>query len=88
MMTFGTKAENLKACLSQLKHAIVLPLEHFTVAQWKASSKEILQTISSKFSKSPCIIRSSAVGEDSMDSTMAGAFLTLPNIPANDSSAF
>ena len=56
----------------------------FTVKEWESDQKRILQKIEEKFSPKQIIVRSSALGEDSIFSSKAGEFLSIQNIFSNN----
>ncbi len=60
------------------------PLKVFPVARWRQSAPEVLSELREFFGNRPVIIRSSAKVEDSAAQSMAGAFLSIPNINTGD----
>ncbi len=81
---FISKSDTLKTLQNNLKKSYILPLFDFTVKEWKTDQKEILQKIKEKFSTKKIIVRSSALGEDSIFSSKAGEFLSIQNVFVND----
>ena len=81
---FTSKSDTLKLLQNNLKNSYVLPLFDFTVNEWKKDHKSIIKKIQEKFSSKQIIIRSSALGEDSIFSSKAGAFLSIQNISVNN----
>lgn len=82
-MTFelGTKADTLQNLLGRLKNATVLPLVHFTVSQWAKEPSKIIARIKDKFPGNHSLIaRSSALNEDSRETSAAGKYKTVLNI--------
>lgn len=75
-MTFGTKAQTLLKLRPLVRHACVLPSYSFDVADWTEKQPQQLQSIRKKFGTRKLIIRSSAVAEDSLTESFAGAFHT------------
>ena len=83
-MKFGTKAETLERLQPLLEPNTVLPLFYFAQGQWLANSSSILEEIQNRFPKQKVIIRSSAQDEDTADSSAAGKYLSLPNVPTDN----
>lgn len=83
-LSFQTKARNLLVLQDRLKSAKVLPLILTSLKELEANEKGILEKIQKFFSgKSACkklIIRSSSRNEDSVESSNAGAFLSIANV--------
>jgi len=81
---FGTKAETL-ARLGPIFNKCSIPsVFHFTVAEWRMEPDVILSKIADKYGDKQVIVRSSAISEDSGLSAMAGVYLSVPDIPANN----
>jgi glutamine kinase len=77
---FGTKAETLK-CLSEVvKKAKILDSYYFTVSEWNDNIDAIIATIIKKYKNKKIIVRSSAIGEDSMENSQAGQYDSIGNI--------
>ena len=81
---FSTKAETLNALRKVIKNAKILPSHVFTVRDWKKDKKACLKSIESNIGKSPWIVRSSSQNEDSIESSNAGAFLSVPSVHLED----
>lgn len=83
MVTFGTKAETLERLEHLVKKATVLPQIRLSVSGWNKSSikKEIEQK---GWSQTPLIVRSSASQEDVSGKSLAGHFLSIPNIQLDE----
>lgn len=80
-MGFATKADTLKSLEGVLETAALLPIEIFTVRDWHDDSDAVLDRLSGQLgSNSPLIVRSSAVNEDSLDSSLAGHFASVGDI--------
>ena len=81
MLSFGTKAETLERLSGQLASAQILPLHSFTADDWQERRADVLQALATRpWSSQSLIVRSSAAGEDSHDQSMAGCFLSVPNV--------
>jgi len=78
---FGSKGETLERLRPQLHHAVVLDQVRFSVADWNAGPEKILAEVLAKpWSAGEMIVRSSALGEDSLTTSQAGAYLSVPNV--------
>ncbi|NQY42733.1 MAG: hypothetical protein HRT87_05245, partial [Legionellales bacterium] len=76
----GTKAETLSRLENVVKQSTIGEQICFTVGQWRASQKEVIESIKKDFNKKPLIVRSSAHGEDNWVSSNAGGFESILNI--------
>jgi phosphohistidine swiveling domain-containing protein len=76
---FGSKSNTLKFLQKKIKKSKIEPIYDFTVDEWNKNQKVILKNISRQFN-SKIIIRSSALGEDSLESSQAGNFQSILNI--------
>jgi len=75
---FGTKAETLHTLAPLLRHARVLPLAHFTVADWTERREELLdELVAHPWARSPLIVRSSTITEDAADTQQAGRYTSV-----------
>jgi glutamine kinase len=79
-----TKAQTLKFLYGELKNANVCDSNIFTVDKWKISKEEIISNIQRQFNNQKLIIRSSALNEDGLFASMAGAFDSVKNINNKD----
>lgn len=78
----GTKSDTLHFLKPKLTRSIICDLISFTVQEWQNKKGDCLNNIKNKFYGQELIIRSSAVDEDSSASSMAGYYLSIPDIPA------
>jgi len=76
---FKSKSLTLKLLKKQLKKSKIEDIFDFTVEQWINNENLILQKITKSFSTN-IIIRSSAIGEDSIEKSQAGNYLSILNI--------
>lgn len=83
---FRTKAGNLAQLVDRLEHATVLPARTITVAAWEQRPDECLEQVRS-LGASHVIVRSSAPGEDSLDSSHAGEYDSVPDVDVDDPDA-
>ena len=76
---FDSKANVLKSIKNLIKKSEIEDIYVFKVSDWKKDKKKILTEIQKLFS-SKIIIRSSAIGEDSLEKSEAGKYLSILNI--------
>ena len=80
---FNSKSSTLEKLKPLLKISKILPIYSFNVGDWKKNKKLIIKQIRTKFKKK-IIIRSSAIGEDSLIESQAGKYLSINKInPSN-----
>jgi hypothetical protein len=84
---FGTKAETLERLYPLVDGTEILDLLYFRAADWTSNKKTLLADIPQKFGTVALAVRSSAVGEDSADNTMAGAYRTCLDVDGQDTDA-
>ncbi len=82
--TFRTKAQTLSALTNRLTLASILPLHILTHQEWLENAQGCIQTILNRFPEQPLVVRSSALNEDGLEYSNAGAYTSLLNITAND----
>ena len=82
--SFKTKAETLKLLQKLVKQSKIETIYAFTIKDWEKSHDTILENISKKFDKK-IVVRSSAIGEDSVFSSEAGAYESVLNVNASSS---
>ncbi|WP_428325002.1 PEP/pyruvate-binding domain-containing protein [Nitrosopumilus sp.] len=83
---FTSKSNVLKFLNKQLKFSKIEPLLDFTINDWKHDQEKILTEIKKQFKKKKIIIRSSALGEDSIETSEAGKYESFLNIDSNSKS--
>lgn len=74
----GTKAETL-AKMSELGYHVPRVF-YFTVAEWREERDRVLKELLKEFPENQLAVRSSTKAEDTEESSMAGAFVSLLNI--------
>lgn len=79
----GTKAETLTALRPLLRHSQVCDLVYFTVEDWEQRATHCIATIRSTLAVRWVIVRSSAIGEDSANQSMAGCFTSILDVDAS-----
>ncbi|GAB3577399.1 PEP-utilizing enzyme [Amycolatopsis endophytica] len=78
---FGTKAETLARLSTLIRSAVVLPMESFTVAQWRDDPHDVLDRVRAhSWSDVPLIVRSSSRDEDRAGFSNAGRYLSLSDV--------
>lgn len=84
MTSLSSKAATLEELSGSLRTAKILPLVRFTVGDWDKNPPAILSRIEKVLgSTGPFIVRSSARNEDTSESSMAGRYLSVPNVTGN-----
>ena len=81
-MEFSSKSNVLKSLQKSLKKSKIEKIYDFSVLNWAKNEKAILNEISNNF-QSKIIVRSSAIGEDSVNSSEAGSYESILNVPSN-----
>jgi phosphohistidine swiveling domain-containing protein len=80
-LDFGSKSQVLEKLCGKLQSASILPLIKTDWASWRAKPKDTLkQILNAQWAKQPLIVRSSSSCEDQAGASMAGAFLSVPNV--------
>ncbi len=79
---FDSKANVLKSIKKIITKSEIENIYDFKVSDWKKDKKKILFEIEKIFS-SKIIIRSSAIGEDSIEKSDAGKYLSVLNVNSN-----
>ena len=80
----ATKAQTLKSLYGKLKNANICESVIFTIDEWNSSQKNVIQSIQTKFNDEKLIIRSSALNEDGLLTSMAGAFDSVKNVDSQN----
>ena len=75
-----TKAETLEYLDKKLKKSTIEPLMFFSIKEWKNENKDITNKIIKIFKNHRVIIRSSAIGEDSSETSEAGNYESIQNV--------
>ncbi|MDG2319738.1 MAG: PEP-utilizing enzyme [Rhodospirillaceae bacterium] len=81
MFKFGTKAETLERLEGLVKSARILPQYRFSVSVWQNGAEEVVNSIAEKeWLSDAVIVRSSAIGEDQLNNSQAGNFVSVPDV--------
>lgn len=87
-LSFGTKAETLARLRGRLTCADVLPQAVVTVGDWRAGPDKFLEALRGEdWGAGPLIARSSALGEEDGEASLAGHYLTIPNVTGDEALA-
>ena len=81
---FTSKANVLKFLQPKLKKSRIEKIFDFTVKEWKNEKKLIILKIKTQFKKGKIIVRSSAIGEDSIEKSNAGIYESILNVQVDD----
>ena len=76
---FITKSDTLKFLQGNLTKSKIEPIYDFTVEKWEENKNVIIKEISKKF-QTKIIVRSSAIGEDSINLSQAGSYTSILNV--------
>lgn len=76
----GTKAETLDRLSNMVKQSLVLDQVAFTVGDWQANPKKLIEKIQSVFNTQRLVVRSSAKSEDAFTYSNAGAYTSVLNV--------
>ncbi len=80
---FTTKANTLNFLKYNLKKSKIEKLVIFTISDWKKNEDEEIKKIQHEFCPNKIVIRSSAQGEDSFHSSLAGKYLSILEVDSN-----
>ena len=78
--TITTKSNVLKFIQKKIRLSKIEKIYDFRVIDWLEDPTSILNKITSGFKSKYVIVRSSALGEDSMDESLAGTYETIQNV--------
>ena len=81
---FTSKADVLKTIQKKIKNSKIEKIFDFTVREWLEKDEDVLRKISDTFKNASVIVRSSALGEDSIKDTHAGAYQSILNVDPKD----
>lgn len=82
---FGTKAETLKNLENKVERSRILKQYSFKVKEFLENKNSIIKNIQNLFSNNYLAIRSSALNEDTQNSSMAGNYLSVLKVEKNNS---
>lgn len=81
---FRGKAQTLDNLAPLIRNAVFLPRVRIVTADWRANPTAILDRISTAFSPQTVVVRSSVTGEDGLNHSCAGQYLSILNINSSD----
>ncbi len=81
---FKSKADTLTFLRKKITRGKIEEIYSFRVLDWQADKKQIIEKIVKKFYPDEVIIRSSAIGEDSVDATEAGKYKSIQKISTHN----
>src|SRR6185369_3852852 len=86
-IAFGTKAQTLARLSSRLKKGRILPLVTIEVDEWREDRESVCRRLAeAEWSSGEVIVRSSAIGEDAVESSQAGKFISILGVDGRSSS--
>jgi len=80
---FTSKGNVLKFLQTKLKKSKIEEIFIFSVNDWKTNKDEIISNIQTQFKRKKIIVRSSAIGEDSIEKSSAGAYESILDVMTN-----
>ena len=83
---FTSKTNVLKFLQKNLKKSYIEQLFDFSIQEWKNNNDIVLDSIIKKFSPNKIIVRSSVLGEDSIESSKAGVYESILNVSSESKS--
>ena len=82
-IAFTSKANTLKFLKKKITKSKIEQIYDFTTEEWEKNEVKILNDVIALFNSSPVIVRSSAVGEDTVEKSEAGNFTSVLNVWGN-----
>lgn len=80
----GTKAETLARLHGMVRNSRIEDQVAFTVAEWEAQQRPLVERITEAFAGQAVVVRSSALSEDGFASANAGAYTSVLHVPVSD----
>ena len=77
---FTSKSDTLGYLSKNITKSKIEPLISFTINDWKKNKSKILEKSCKKFKKQKVVVRSSALGEDTIETSNAGVFTSILNV--------
>ena len=79
-LKFSTKAKTLTSLQDLLQTANIAPLHSFSVAEWNLDRRACIDGVAATLDTTTYIVRSSCNREDGIESSNAGAFLSILDV--------
>tara|TARA_Y100001936_G_scaffold20267_1_gene17351 strand:- start:10783 stop:13200 length:2418 start_codon:yes stop_codon:yes gene_type:complete len=77
---FTSKSDTLEYLSKNITKSKIEPLISFTINDWKHDKSKILEKLCKQFKKQKVVVRSSALGEDTIETSNAGVFTSILNV--------
>jgi glutamine kinase len=84
---FRGKAQTLDNLAPLLKDAVFLPRERVRIADWQQDKQSVVAKIQRSFAPQTVVVRSSVVGEDGLNKSLAGKYLSVLGVPSGERAA-
>ncbi|MDR7306047.1 PEP/pyruvate-binding domain-containing protein [Rhodoferax saidenbachensis] len=84
---FRGKAQTLDNLAPLLKDAVFLPRERVRIADWQHDKSGVIVRIQQSFAPQTVVVRSSVVGEDGLNKSFAGKYLSVLGVPSGEQPA-
>ena len=81
---FTSKANTLMLLQKKVKNSKIEKIFYFKVKEWFEDDEKLLERIPTIFKTGSVVIRSSALGEDSIDRSEAGKYQSILDVDPND----
>ncbi|MFT5813722.1 MAG: phosphoenolpyruvate synthase/pyruvate phosphate dikinase, partial [Psychroserpens sp.] len=83
----GTKADTLARLEGIVKKSVIGKQVSFTTASWRANKTAVINKIQNTFGETKLVVRSSSKSEDNWNSSNAGGFDSILNVPCLNNEA-
>ena len=83
-LILGTKADTLSRLENIVEKSHIGKQINFTVLEWESNQVDVVNKIQKQFSKTKLVIRSSSAAEDNWNSSNAGGFESILDVPSSN----